>query len=174
MFIFFILERCSEAKLNLMETRYIILYDSSNRSYGYNIEDSGSPEHHRKAETIEKIKLNRSRKVSIETRRKISEIQKGRRLSDEWKQHISEAHKDAIRRGIFSPNIEHFSRYTTSIRKQIECFNINGILVGRYDSIQEAGRQLNLPATNICKVLKNKYKSCGGFTFRYAKEDEKE
>ena len=168
-FAFSILEICTEESLNETEEKYIAFYKSANRIYGYNIEESGCPEHHRKEETKEKIRRNRNTEVSAETREKISKIQKGRRLTDEWKQHISEAHKSAIARGTFAPKVENLIRYNISIQKQIECYDFNGRLLCTYKSVQEAGRQLNLPATNICKVLKNKYKSCGGYIFRYAR-----
>ncbi len=36
-----------------------------------------------------------------------------------------------------------------------------------FESIQTAGKMLNIPATNICKVLKEKRSHAGGFTFYY-------
>jgi hypothetical protein len=41
-----------------------------------------------------------------------------------------------------------------------------------YESIQECARQLGLHATSICKVLKGKIKTTGGFHFKYKNNDD--
>lgn len=60
-----------------------------------------------------------------------------------------------------------FIQHNNEIQKSIDYFDKNGVFLERFKSVQEAGRQLGLPATNICKVLKGKYKHCGGFKFSY-------
>ena len=52
----------------------------------------------------------------------------------------------------------------TALEKPIICLD-TGVT---YRSIHNASKRLNLYATNICKVLKGKIKSTGGFKFAYA------
>ena len=47
-------------------------------------------------------------------------------------------------------------------------FTKSGELVKEWPSLSEAYRQLGIPPTNICKCLKGRYKSAGGFVWRYA------
>ena len=47
-------------------------------------------------------------------------------------------------------------------------FSKDGRFVKEWQSLNEAGRQLGIPPTNICKCLKGRLKSAGGFVWRYA------
>lgn len=40
-----------------------------------------------------------------------------------------------------------------------------------YDSIREASRSLGIGASNICNMLKGKYKQCNGYTFERIRHD---
>ena len=43
----------------------------------------------------------------------------------------------------------------------------NGNIVAEYDSIGNAGKSTGCNPSNICKVLKGRMKTCGGFEWRY-------
>ena len=47
-------------------------------------------------------------------------------------------------------------------------FTKSGELVKEWPSVNEAYRQLGIPQSNICHCLKGRYKSAGGFVWRYA------
>jgi DNA-directed RNA polymerase specialized sigma54-like protein len=49
----------------------------------------------------------------------------------------------------------------------IIAFDKNTNYINEFVSLQSAARELNLHASNICKVLKQKIKSTGGYTFEY-------
>ena len=46
-------------------------------------------------------------------------------------------------------------------------FSKDGTLIKEWPSASEAYRQLGIPSTNICKCLKGRYQSSGGFIWRY-------
>ena len=104
------------------------------------------------------------KKCSEEKKKKISLAQKGRKLT--------EKHKAKLRKpkSITHPCSEETRQKIIANKKDkkaIICIE-TGI---EYESIQECARQLNLYATNICKVLKGKTKTTGGFHFKYKNDD---
>ena len=51
-------------------------------------------------------------------------------------------------------------------------FSKDGTFVKEWPSAHEAERKLGISRTSICKCLKGRIKSAGGFVWRYAHEDE--
>ena len=51
-------------------------------------------------------------------------------------------------------------------------FSKDGTLIKEWPSLNEAGRQLGIAQQNICACLKGRYKSAGGFVWRYASSSE--
>lgn len=47
-------------------------------------------------------------------------------------------------------------------------FSKDGPFVKEWPSVREAGRQLGIAGSSICACLKGRYKSAGGFVWRYA------
>lgn len=140
---------------NIWEIYYIDEYKTQNPKYGYNMTIGGEG-------TVGHV-------VTDETRKKISETQKGRKLTKEWIEHISQAHKDKIKNG-YKPKTEHFQKYNEEQKTSINCYDKDGNYICSYSSIQEAGRDLGLEATNICKVLKRKHSNIKGYVFYYSNE----
>jgi hypothetical protein len=76
-----------------------------------------------------------------------------------------------------SENVEHshnnldreYSAYgeNHSNSKSISQYDKNGELIDVYGSVNEAGRQLNIPFTNIAKCARGERKSAGGFIWKY-------
>ena len=102
---------------------------------------------------------------SEEKKQKIRSAQKGRPLSEE--------HKAKLRRpkSITHPCSEQKRKNIIAAKKDkkaIICIE-TGV---EYESIQECARQLGLHATSICKVLKGKIKTTGGFHFKYKNNDD--
>lgn len=134
-FKFEIICKCSEEDLNDLEIFFINKYKSNDSKYGYNLDNGG----------------NGAGRMSEETKRKLSESKMGNKsmcgvkLSDEWKQHLSEA----------QPH-----------RKRILCID-TGVI---YDSFADAARKTGLNRTKIVSVCTGKRKSTGGFRFKYADE----
>ena len=65
------------------------------------------------------------------------------------------------------------SNYGTGKERNVETLKmpvaaiLNGEIVKKYDSISEASKDTGVPTTNICKVLKGKRISAGGYQWMY-------
>ena len=176
-FNFEIIELCDSSLLNKREIFWINYYNSYKDGYNSTSGGEGRSGYHLTKETKDKIRKNRGHyRHTQETKNKISEIQKGRKLTKEWKKNISKAHKENIKNGSITPNTYNLTNHIEKTKRKIKCYNKNGEIVGTYQSIQGAGRELNIQATNICKVLKGKYNTSNGLTFCYNNEylDKKE
>lgn len=83
-------------------------------------------------------------KVSIETRRKISESKKG--------------HKQSI---------ETVEKRNKSLFKKVAQFNLQGIKLAQYTSIKEASEITGCPAIGISVCCRNKQKTSAGFIWKF-------
>lgn len=100
-FEFSLLKKCDELELDDLEIHYISYYDSANRKNGYNQDYGGHKIKHRSLETRRKIsEANKGEKSAWygkrhteESRRRMSESKKGHKTSEETKQKISKSRK---------------------------------------------------------------------------------
>lgn len=135
-FVFEIICQCSEKELDDLEIHFIKKYKTTDSAYGYNLDSGG----------------NGAGRMSEETKAKLSKAKKGntamcgKRLSDEWKKHLSEA----------QPH-----------KRKVRCIETNIV----YESFAEAARQMGLNRTKIVSCCTGSRKSTGGFHFRYADEE---
>lgn len=65
---------------------------------------------------------------------------------------------------------EHIEKKAKARHKPIACYNKKGDLVALYTSIKQASELLNIFSTNIAQCCRGKYKSCGGYIFKYIKK----
>ena len=104
-------------------------------------------------------------KPSEETKKKWSKQRKGRALSKEWKDKISEAMKgrvfprEQILKGAIAAKIK--------CSKAVLQFSKDEGFIAEYKSIREAANINNLCAGDIVKCCKGRQHFCGGFTWRY-------
>lgn len=149
------------------EQKLIKQFNSMNREYGYN-STSGGEIFYMNEETRKKLsqammgnKNGLGHPCSEEKKKKISEAQKGRKLTEEHKRKLSIA---ASERHV--PCSEEKKKKLSKnypIKRQVYCQELDTI----YESIQECARQLNLHATNISKVCKGIHHTTGGYHFSY-------
>ena len=133
-----------------VEEMFIRLFDSINE--GYNTSTYGSGNYERTEEQKRKMsEANTGKHPSEETRRKISESKTGKHLSEEHKNKISEAQTG------------NHNRPQTPVLQ----YSKSGEFIAEYPSIKEAYRQTGCRQGNICSCCKGKYKSAGGFIWRY-------
>lgn len=95
-FEFYIIEECSEEKLNEREIYWINYYKSYNNKYGYNMTlggDGGSLIQESRDKISKKLK---GRKLTLEHRKKISKVVRNRKYPPEFGQKISEILKGHI------------------------------------------------------------------------------
>lgn len=113
---------------NNFEELLIEKFNTTDRAIGYNSRGGG-----------------KNGRLTEEQKKRISEIQKGRKTSEETIQKLRLCRKN---------------------KKSVKCLE-NGIV---YSSLAEAGRQLNLPGPHIGECCNGKRKTCGGFHFNFYSE----
>ena len=136
-----------------IEEMFIWLFDSAKD--GYNTSTYGNGHYER----------------TEEQKRKMSEAKIGKHHSEESKKKISEALSG-------EKAYWYGKHHSEEYRKKIsQSMGVNGILqysksgefIAEYPSIKEAERQTGCYHGNICNCCKGKYKSCGGFIWKYKK-----
>lgn len=150
----------------LLEKHYIDYFKTQDKDLGYNIYEGGTapslPQETRDkiAKCLKGNKHCLGRVTSEETKRKISEAQKGRPLTEEHRQKLCKP------KSVTHPCSEEKRQHIIDSKKDkkpIICIE-TGIM---YPSIHECSRQMNLSATSICAVLNGRCKSTGGYHFKY-------
>ena len=150
----------------LKEQELIKEFNSMNREYGYN-STSGGDIFVMNEETKQKISQalmgnqnNLGHSCSEEKKKKISEAQKGREFTEEHKQKLSEAAKN---RHVPCSEEKKQTLKEKSHKKPVYCEELNKV----FESVQECGRQLGIPATNITKLCNGRSKTLKGYHLRY-------
>ena len=156
----------SKEQACLKEQELIKNFNSMNREYGYN-STSGGDIFIMNEETKQKISQammgnqnGLGHPCSEEKKKKISEAQKGRKFTEEHKQKLSEAAKN---RHIPCSEEKKQTLKEKSHKKPVYCEELDKI----FESVQECGRQLGIPATNITKLCKGRGKTLKGYHLRY-------
>ena len=150
----------------LKEQELIKQFDSMNREHGYN-STSGGDVFSMNKETKQKIsqammgnKNGLEHPCSEEKKKKISEAQKGREFTTEHKQKLSEAAKN---RHVPCSEDKKQILKEKSHKKPVYCEELDKV----FESVQECGRQLGIPATNISKLCNGRGKTLKGYHLRY-------
>lgn len=150
----------------LKEQELIKEYNSMNREFGYN-STSGGDIFKMNEETKQKISQammgnqnGLGHSCSEEKKKKISEAQKGRKFTEEHKQKLSEAAKN---RHVPCSEEKKQTLKEKSHKKPVYCEELDKI----FESVQECGRQLGIPATNITKLCNGRGKTLKGYHLRY-------
>ena len=151
----------------LKEQELIKHFNTMDREFGYN-STSGGEFFVMNEETKQKIsqsmkgnKNNLGHACSEEKKKKISESQKGRELTEEHKQKLSEAAKK--RHVPCSEEKKKKLSQSYPNKRKVYCEELNMI----FESVQECGRFIGAPATNISKVCNGKGKTVKGYHLKY-------
>ena len=154
------------------EQELIKEYNAMDNRYGYNCTSGGEfftmNEEARRKQSLAMMgnKNALGRVVSEETRRKISEAQKGRKFSEEQRRKMSiAASKRHVpcseeKRKKISQNYPH--------KKKVYCVELDKV----FESVQQCGRELGIPATCISRVCRGKGKTTHGYHFRFYNEND--
>ena len=115
---------------------------------------------HLSEETRRKIsESNKGHPVSEETRRKIAEGNRGKHLSEETKKKIGDANRG--RRA--SLETRRRMSESSSRKRKVLCVE-TGII---YNSIRDAAKDVGTPASNVGSVCTGKTKTAGGYSWKY-------
>lgn len=124
-------EELNKEEAELEEIELIKQYKSNQKEFGYNIQSGG----------------NYAGKHSEETKRKFSEIYRGRKATKQAKENMSKAH----------------------IVRQVVQLNDNGEVLAIWNGCKTASKALGIPFQNIQECVKHKgrRKHAGGYVWRY-------
>lgn len=151
----------------LKEQSLIKEYNSMDKEYGYN-STSGGEVFTVSKETIKKMSKammgntnGLGHSCSEAKKKKISEAQKGRKLTEEHKQKLSEAAKK--RKVPCSDEKKLILSQNYPRKKKVYCEELDKV----FNSIHECGRELGISATVISKLCRGKGKTAKGYHFKY-------
>jgi len=158
-------ENIAENEAKDLERHYIELYQTQNDKFGYNIKEGGQGEALPQS-VREKIRQSSFGKAGTmtgkhhapETRKKISDAQKGRAFTDEHLANLREAH--AKRRGeptTHMPTVEEIQQLAERSRKKVQCVETGRV----FDSMGEAAEWLGVLISNLSKAIKQQRKYKG-------------
>ena len=123
---------------------------------------------HRSEETKNKIrtshKLLKHSPLSEDTKRKIRDAKKGKFASKETKEKMRLSHMGE-KNHFYGKN--HSDEYLLRKRKPIIQLDINDNFINEWSSITEAANYLKIECSGISYVLSGKYKTSGGFKFKF-------
>ena len=149
-----------------MEIQLIQQYKTQDKQFGYNIMEGGSapqiPDEIK--EQMQQRMLGNTycagRVTSEETKKKISDAQKGRKLTEEHRQKLRKP------KSVTYPCSKEHRQHIIEAKKDkksVRCVE-TGIV---YESIHECARQMGVSATAICAVARGRHKTAGGYRFEY-------
>lgn len=182
-------ENLTSTKAKAKEKELIIKYKSNNRDYGYNLTNGGDGaegyKHNKKAK--EKMKNNHAdvsgeknpmygirltgelnhcfgKKLTEETKLKISEATKGKKLSEE--------HIEILRQANKGKNNYSYGKTggKSAVAKKVLQFSLANEFIKEWDCISEAARELNIKTQSICRCCNGGRKSTGGYKWQYASQ----
>ena len=155
------------------EIELIAYFQTQDKQHGYNIMEGGSaptiPEEMRSvmSEKMRGNQNNLGHVCSEEKKRKISDAQKGRKLTEEHKTKLSMAKKSSHHA---PPSTETRRKISDAhVKKQVYCEENNTV----YESIQSCAKELRLEPTSVCACCKGKHKSTHGYHLRYYNDTTK-
>ena len=149
---------------NEFEIEMIKKYKSNQKEFGYNLQaggENGSPvEETRKRMSEWQI----GKKLSEETKQKISKAHIGQKDSDETRKKKSESHKGkTIPKEVVKKMNETYKKHLVNNKKPVICIETNEC----YESIAEAARKTNICGTLIGGCCNGKFKTAGGYHWKH-------
>ena len=133
-----------------LEKDLIAKYKTNDRRFGYNNSTGGE----NPGTGVKKV-------ISLETRIKISDTQKGRKLTDDWIKNIIVGRKD------YKHSDETKRKISDATKIPILQYSLDNDLICEYESILEASINTNIPKQNICKCCKGYRQTAGGYKWVY-------
>ena len=161
-------EKLTESESFLKEIELIKIIGRSNKKKGplTNLTDGGEGGYgHIKSEEA-KIKIglkHKGKKLSKETKEKISKSNTGKKRTQIIKDKLRESHL-----GIKC----HSSEWIKTLSKPVCQFTTDNVFIAEFASIKEASEVTNVIKQNISSAVRGKYKTSGGFIWRYKNKED--
>lgn len=174
-----VLEEVDNELLEEREVYWIKFYNSNNLEIGYNLTIGGNSKYGRKIgnmsnETKKKISESVSKYLvenghpfqdknhSDETKEKIKNKLKGRKLTNEHIRKLADGH-----RGLKYNKPEKVKKIKIDQSIKIKQLSMDGYFIKEWKSIMEAARELNIDRSGISRACRGIYKQCGGYKWFY-------
>lgn len=139
------------------EIELIKRYKSDNKDFGYNIEHGGSCAGKMSDETKKKLsEINKKENLSEETLMKRSAAMTGRELSDNHKERMSEV---------------WYETHGDALCKIVHQYTKDGVFVKSWKSARYAAKELEISSSLIIQCCRGNRKTTGGFIWKYADEE---
>ena len=168
-FKFEVIEECSIEELDERECYWIDYYDCLNGEFGYNLQSGGHFNKRLSEESKKKLsESHKGKKLSEETKKRMGKSRKGIKRNEETKNKISEAQKGEKsymfgKSGVLNP-----------MSKKILQYDLNGNFINEFGSLHEAFRCTGVKVPNISRCASGKLKQTGGYIWEYAYISERE
>lgn len=149
-----------ENEMYKSEIDYIQIYNSNNPIYGYNNSIGGE---------ISSL----GKKLSMETKNKISKYQKDRIRTPHSLETKNKMKIAALSNKSYINLIKSYGHNKgKEAKNKSKIYSINKFGIEcKYDSITDAFNQTNISITSICNNLKKRTKTAGGLTWHYQQEN---
>lgn len=176
-----ILSDLTKEEADNLEKLLIEEFNTKNRKYGYNLKDGGLGGGGFSEETLKKMsEVHKGVKQSEETIKKRAEKLKGENnpnygkpMSKEQRNKISDSKKGKNNHMYgkhFKEETKQKIKESQNMRKIVQ-YDLQGNFVKIWNSISDAGRELNIARANISACCRNKRKNAGGFIWKYHDEE---
>ena len=165
-----------------IERFYIACFDSANPEKGFNLDTGGFIAGKHSAQTRRKISETRiargyrspteGKHLSAETKKKISEANKGNHNHTVW----TDEQKEKLRQSKRGENNPNYGKpmsdkcrqaLLTKNSKPVEQVK-DGFVIATFSNAVEAMRATGVNSTNICRVCNGRRGTAGGFEWRFA------
>jgi group I intron endonuclease len=152
------------------EIELISQHKTNNPTYGYNVANGGNTIGTMSQGTKDKISKAKKGKThnSSETRKKMSMAKIGKPLPKDVveKMRVSRTGKKRTQETRERMRLAQIGNRNR--RSPVSQYDMNGNFIKTWDAISDAQRTLNIDVSHISKCCRNKLKSAGGFTWKYA------
>ena len=147
------------------EVELIAEHKSQQREFGYNQSPGGLKNKIVSEATRKRQSESAKRAMTPERIEYMRSLFVGKKLSDEHKRKISEAHKASGLKPITTP--ESILKMRMSKMKYVAQIDMCGSIIAEYPSLDEAMKATGVCTSGISKCCKNKRKTAGGYKWEY-------